>query len=588
MNSIRNCILNGRPAPSAHDTLELARIGTCQPHGVLIIADSQSGRINHISANCADLLGVEVADIIGQRVSDAFKDPASVAVLEDILQPGRLYFDNPQRASANGTDFEVVCHVRDGQLFVELEPYVEAANDYPTMVSHAMELLGRQTTRSGLYTSAVDLLQYVTGWDRVKLYKFVSHGHGVVVAEKKAADSALKHSFLNCYFSAGDTPEAALEILKTGKTRQKPTQAPSVLLMTKNADGVVEPTGANADLTDCWLRGIHSCDNGYNKNLGVGSNIIFPVIVDSELWGLFVVHNQEEAFLNYDSRAVIEQMTMMFIAKLLEVEETECNIKDRYDRGNALLSAIREAENIITPKGVSENNAAHALVAESMRRGTLSLTYNCPNVSPIEISGRRAGDQFAKDLLSLVNADGMAIIRPSLKGHIHLVGTTPEPLEVRGIASLFGTELPAFDQGEWRVFATDSLGDYTSLPDHVLSVSCGILAAPIGNDGDMIIWFREEQVLDVTWAGAPWTKKELNSDRMFRSRDDFKPTAGQLTGASRAWLDAEVILGARFAKTIGIHWENIKKSQMPQQASNNGAFAGSFNDVGQQFDRAFH
>ena len=169
MDNVRTRIFNGRPAPSTHDGLELARIGSCQPHGVIMVVAHATGVVEHVSANCGRLLGVEAHDVLGHRASEAFDDAASADVIEEILRPGRVHFDNPQVVHAGGTDFEAVCHVRGGHLFIELEPCVAAEHDYGTMVAHALDLLSAQTTRCGLYASSVDLMQYVTGWDRVKL-----------------------------------------------------------------------------------------------------------------------------------------------------------------------------------------------------------------------------------------------------------------------------------------------------------------------------------------------------------------------------------------------------------------------------------
>jgi two-component system, chemotaxis family, sensor kinase Cph1 len=479
MTNIRSCIFNGRPAPSTHDDLELARIGSCQPHGVILAVGRHSGCVEHVSANCMELLGVEAEEVLGQRASSIVSDPDSVSILESILQPGREYFDNPQLIVAGTAEFEAICHVRGEHLFIELEPMVEAENDYPTMVTHALDLLSRQQSRSGLYSAAVDLMQY-----RDRLGSREALPFRLARPWRRGRREALEGqpvagSFLNIHFSAADIPEAAKEILRTGKTRQKPTQAPSVMLVTRNASGVIMPSGEAVDLTDCWLRGIHPCDNGYNTNLGVGSNIIFPVMVDSELWGLFVVHNKEEKFLNYDSRSVIEQITMMFIARLLEIEEIEGRISDRYALGNEILKTVEDADGFMA-NPVGRTDRVRSFFIQAAQRGTLSLTPSCTGVGPVEYSGRRSGDSLSDDLLALVKADGAAVYRPSLGGHVHLVGKTPDPLEVRGIASLFGAGLPAFGEGEWRVFATDALGDYTSVPAGVLSVAAGLLAAPIG------------------------------------------------------------------------------------------------------------
>ena len=563
MPNIRSYILNGRPAPCEHDALPLARIGTVQPHGVMLIVVPETGLVEHVSANVEEILGVPARAVLGQKPTLAFQDPESRARIADILRPGRRYFDNPTPLSAQGRRFEAICHISNGRLFIEVEPGVEAHHDYQTMVSSALDAISRQTTVAGLYEASAKMMHFVTGYDRVKLYKFLSHGHGVVVGEQHAPDTKLPRSFIGYHFAASDIPESAKEILRTGKTRQKPTQRGSVPLLTLGTDGEPTESGQTIDMTDCWLRGIHPCDNGYNRNLGVGSNIIFPVNVDNVVWGLFVVHNQEERFLSYDSRAVIEQLTMMFASRLIELEATEARIAERQQMATQMLGAIEAGQQMLATTSAtrSEHGASirlHAMHAISRHVAALAPTYVSANGSDIAEPGRPE-DGFSTDLLRIADADGAAVIRAGAGGHVHLVGRTPDALTLRGIAAMFGSRLPAFDDNGWRVFATDALIDLVPGGATLREVACGLLAAPLGNRGDMIMWFRHERVIDATWAGRPPSGAELRSEKMFRSRDDFAAHRAPLDGASRPWLESEVMLAAQFAAAIGDFWSRQQR-----------------------------
>jgi light-regulated signal transduction histidine kinase (bacteriophytochrome) len=558
MPSIRSHIWNGRPAASEHDSLPIARIGTVQPHGVMMVVVPEDGTVEHVSANVDEILGIAPRALLGRPASVAFQDPDSAARLADILRPGRRFFDNPTPITARGRRFEAICHLRDGRLFLELEPYVEADHDYQTMVSAALDAISRQTTVQGLYDAAARMMEFVTRYDRVKLYKFLSHGHGVVVAEHHAPDSKLPASFLGYHFAAADIPEAAKEILRTGKTRQKPTQRGSVPLLTRGADGEVKESGPAVDMTDCWLRGIHPCDNGYNRNLGVGSNIIFPVCVDNTVWGLFVVHNREERFLNYDSRAVIEQLTMMFVSRLIELEAGEARIGERQQLAQQMLGAVEAGQALLTTTAAARGEHAapirlHAMLAVSRHVAALAPTYVSANGVDTAEPGR-AEDRFSSDLLRLADADGAAVIRSGAGGHVHLIGSTPDALTVRGIVALFGSRLPGFEEGGWRVFATDALADHVPALGAQRSVACGLLATPIGARGDFILWFRRERVVDAIWAGRPPSTAELRSEMMFRPRSDFMAHRAALAGASRPWLEVEVMLAAQFAGALGDLW----------------------------------
>ena len=567
MPTIRSHIWNGRPAPCEHDALPLARIGTVQPHGVMMIVSPDTGAVEHVSANVEPIFGVAPRMVLGSQPIVAFEDPASRQSIADIARPGRRFFDNPTQITVRGQRFEAICHINDNRLFIEIEPYVPAEHDYETMVQTALESMAQQTTVAGLYETAARLMHFVTRYDRVKLYKFLNHGHGVVVAEHHAPNSQLKASYLGYHFSAADIPEAAKDILRTGKTRQKPTQRGSVPLLMLGPDGMVRESGQAVDMTDCWLRGIHPCDNGYNRNLGVGSNIIFPVCVDNAVWGLFVVHNREEKFLNYDTRAVIEQMTMMFASRLIELEAMEARIPERLKMAMSMIGTIEAGQAALnTTSAIRGDQAAtlrlHAMHSLSKHVAALAPTYVSATGTDLAEPGR-AEDRFSADLLRVADADGAAVIRTGAGGHIHLVGSTPDATTVRGIASMFGSRLPGFSESGWRVFATDALPDHIPLSEALRTTATGLLAAPIGSRGDMILWFRKEHVVDATWAGRPPSGAELRSEAMFRPRTDFAAHRAPLCGASRPWLEAEVSLAAQFAAAITEFWQRTQRGGPP-------------------------
>jgi light-regulated signal transduction histidine kinase (bacteriophytochrome) len=142
---------------------------------------------------------------------------------------------------------------------------------------------------------------------------------------------------------------------------------------------------------------------------------------------------------------------------------------------------------------------------------------------------------------------------------VHLIGSTPDAITVCGLAGLFGTRLAGFADGGGRVFATDALGDYAPISAEVKGIASGLLAAPLGDRGDMIMWFRRERVIDATWAGKPPTEAERNSEMMFRSRSDFAAHRAPLAGASRAWLEAEVLLAAQFAQAVSEQWQRYQR-----------------------------
>jgi len=540
--------------------------------------------VEHVSANVKEILGMAVADVLGRSPIDIFKDAGSRERLSEILRPGRMFFDNPTILNANGNRFEAICHIRGGKLLIEIEPFVEAEKDYATLVAEATEQLAKQRSIDGLYQCAVEMMNFVTGYDRVKLYKFMSHGHGQVIAEKHSESSRMPASFLHVYFAASDIPGDAKEILATGKTRAKPQSgSPSVPLMTRSSDGSVVPSGPAIDLTDAWLRGIHECDNGYNRNLGVESNLIFPVCVDDRVWGLFVIHNLDCKFLNYDSRAVIEQMTMMFISKLIELEAAEARMDDRYKLASELISIVDNARRIIEQVSDARADASwiHKKTVQivSTQVATLSPRFFVDD----EVARPSAAlEKFEVDLLNMMDADGAAVVRAGRHSNVRLIGATPDSLTVRGIVAQFGDRLPSLTEGPYRVFATDALPDLIPMSGEARALACGIVAAALGDEaGNFVLWFRGENVVDAEWAGQPPSKQELMSPKMFRPKTSFALHRQPLDGASRPWLEIEVRLASEFGDAISAVWRKSlerRRSAETRRRTEHSGNIGGFHD----------
>ncbi|CAL75164.1 Bacteriophytochrome protein [Bradyrhizobium sp. ORS 278] len=590
MNTLASCIHNGRPAPCAHDSLPVARIGSCQPHGVMLVLTHGVDAIEHVSANVKEILGISVADALGRSPVEIFKESGSRERMLEILRPGRMFFDNPTMLTVNGRKFEAICHVRSGKLFIEIEPYVEAERDYATLVAEATEQLAKQRSIDGLYQCAVEMMNFVTGYDRVKLYKFVSHGHGQVVAEKHSETTRLPASFLHVFFAASDIPTDAMEILSTGKTRAKPQSgSPSVPLMTRSPDGGIVPTGSTLDLTDAWLRGIHECDNGYNRNLGVESNLIFPVNVDDRVWGLFVIHNFECKFLNYDSRVVIEQMTMMFISKLIELEALEARIDDRYKIASELIAAVDNGRRIIEQIGESRADSSwiHKKTCQMVAAQLAALS---PRFFVDEEAAKPAAalEKFEVDLLNMMDADGAAIVRAGRHSHVRLIGSTPDSLTVRGIVAQFGDRLPSLAESNFRVFATDALPDMLPISGEARARACGMVATALGDEsGNFILWFRAENVIDAEWAGQPPSRQELMSPKMFRPKTSFALHRQPLDGASRPWLEVEVRLAAEFGDAISAVWRKSLDRRRPADSRRRTELAGNMGGYQEQGQKSY-
>jgi len=552
MDSIRSRIHNAGVASFPHDDLPIARIGIVQPHGVMAVTSAQGRAIEHVSANIEQILGVKPEQALGRDIAQLFNDPGARSAIEAASEPGRIYYDNPIWASCNGRPFEIVVHVQNGQRIFEIEPFVAPDRDYLSLVADATGKLSQQSSIPSLYRAAVDLLQAVTGYDRVMLYRFEGRGHGQVVAEKLGCDTL---SFDQLYFPAADIPAEARRLLTNGKTRYTPcVTRPGSPMLTRSAQGEIVESGDAIDMTRAWLRGVHSCHNGYMSHISTKGSMVFPVIVDDLIWGLFVCHNGEEKYLDFESRIVVEQMTMMFICKLLELERVEARLDIRHEQLQRLCEGLASASELCRNIGgvaAGQRSRVHAETLAGLARDVANLAPGVVGTEYLRNEEGRPLSAFEQDLLAFVQADSAAVIRA---GQVRLVGSAPSALEVIGLAAAFGGALPSLVDSQHRIWATNCLPSLLPSAHSIRGRACGLMAVPLDEAGrDVLMWFRREEVTDATWAGQPPSEEELRASSMNTPRSSFGRVALRIGGVSRDWTEPQALMAAEFGRSARLH-----------------------------------
>ncbi|HEX2943083.1 MAG TPA: hypothetical protein VHO91_18675, partial [Rhodopila sp.] len=126
-------------------------------------------------------------------------------------------------------------------------------------------------------------------------------------------------------------------------------------------------------------------------------------------------------------------------------------------------------------------------------------------------------------------------------GRVRRIGDAPPEMAVYAIASMFGRELPDLLGGDLHIYATDCLSIHVPVANAVKDRAAGILAVALSLDSPAyLIWFRREQIQEVTWAGNP------SADAMSAGADGLNPRASfeawkqDIRGLSRAWVIEDV------------------------------------------------
>jgi diguanylate cyclase (GGDEF)-like protein len=150
------------------------------------------------------------------------------------------------------------------------------------------EVIARLRRVEGLepfFAECVKVIQEVSGFDRVMIYRFLSDDCGEVVAEHTSAHYQQK--YLGLRFPATDVPSQARRLYLINRLR--------VLAdVEASTDALVPPTlpdGTLLDQSHCMLRGLSEVHLVYLRNMGVRATLTLSLVCDGKLWGLIACHH---------------------------------------------------------------------------------------------------------------------------------------------------------------------------------------------------------------------------------------------------------------------------------------------------------
>lgn len=256
--------------------------GAIQPHGAIVIADSE-GQITHASENidqflrpAPEIIGTELSGPIASVVSDLGPEPGSRAVRLNIELEG-------------GASSVVATRSENGSVSVELLPSQAGEDSATPMPIIAYSEFADQKALAIARQQLVDHIQAHTGFERVLYYEFHDDETGEVVAE--AVSKTAKGSYFGLRFPASDIPQVARDLyMKTlWRTIPDSSAAPVNILGHDNAP---------PDLSLVDLRSVSPVHQSYMLNMGVGGAISVPVKTASRLHALISCHSPEPKALS--------------------------------------------------------------------------------------------------------------------------------------------------------------------------------------------------------------------------------------------------------------------------------------------------
>ena len=477
--------------------------GSVQPHGFLLVLDAADLRVLQASENVERWLGIPARELIGCRfaelVSETFDLRMHLTRLpEEEVFPFHIGDVCLRQGAPYNAPLHLLAHHHDQVLITEFEPPrlptdLAGQGDYYPLVRSFVSTLHLAGSLEELLQQTVVQLKRITGFGRIKAYRFDADGNGQVLAE--VADPGYP-SYLGLCFPASDIPRQARELYRVNRIRviEDANYEPSPLLPAANPR-----TGKALDMSFTGLRSVSPVHLQYMRNMGTLASMSLSIVVDGQLWGLVSCHNQQPRAVDLRTRTACELLASVLS---LQIESRESHASTR-----KLLELRQYIVRMIS------SMADHDDVSEGLR--------DLPEV-----------------LLAFAGAQGAAVISAE---RCDLIGQTPPAAQVTALVHWLA------QRGDDQVFHSDNLRrDIDELPE-LAAHAGGVLAVAISQiHSHYLLWFRPEQVRTVNWAGQP--SKQVGAQGTLDPRHSFERWQEQLHGYCEPW-DAQVIEGVQELRT---------------------------------------
>ncbi|WP_437881564.1 ATP-binding protein [Pseudomonas sp. LRF_L74] len=468
--------------------------GSIQPQGFMLVFANDL-RVQQVSENVCQWIGLEPSALIGASLSSLVEGHAALLASLDAL-PGNeqtpYHLANVQfRAPAREVSLAMLVHRHDGVLIAEFEPSERSTTYgelYPLIRTFIGQLQDAESVEQ-LCRLAVDEVKRITGFGRVKAYRFDAEGNGLVLAEQADADYT---RYLGLCFPASDIPAQARALYCANRIRViEDANYRAVAIVPANNP----QTGKPLDLSFAILRSVSPVHLQYMRNMRTLGSMSISIVVRGKLWGLVSCHEHEPRRVGFQNRAACELLGRMLS---LQIESREAHAETQR------LLGLRQRIVQLLSSMADRDSVSDGLLA-------LPQTF-----------------------LDFARAKGAAIVIGST---CHLLGLTPPKEAVGDLVDWLA------ERGCHDVYHSDNVGrDLPHLPRLADSIG-GVMVIAISEiHSHYLIWFKPEHVRTVEWAGRP--QKQVSPSGALDPRSSFEGWKEIVRGFSSPW-DAIEVDGAR-------------------------------------------
>ncbi|HOY04449.1 MAG TPA: GAF domain-containing protein [Saprospiraceae bacterium] len=484
--------------------------GSIQQHGFLLgikTTDEHLFIIDYCSENCIDYLPFTYDFLLGKSIADVF-GPEMENVLLDYQKDSGTGGNRFVTLEYADRSFYCSLHKSAGILVLEGELVSSTSDHYEAVQQQTQQLLSymqqSQTLQQLCQLVAADTRK-ITGYDRVMIYRFDDHYNGEVFAESLRNDL---EPFLGLHYPHTDIPVQARQLYIKNLLRiiSDVHYSPSPIYT------VNDSPDKNLDLSMATLRSTSPIHIQYLINMGVSATLTISLVHKNRLWGLIACHHYSPKNISPDIR-LAAQLQGHFITSQIEIRENN----EQYENSAHANSALQQM--LARP---------FALVAESF-------------AEIVQIP----------ELLQLCNAHGVAIL---FRGAVYRGGITPSVEAIVELAAWLATS------SNGKPLHSASIQTLFPQFETACETTAGLLYHPLHHDRDCIIWFRQETITQVNWAGNP--AKSIEKDQNGLSpRKSFALWQETVKCHSKKWLPYELETASIFSQHMQRHRSAILLSE---------------------------
>ncbi len=471
--------------------------GSIQPHGALLLLDDAGTTILQASVNAASFLGLD-AEPVGRPLA-ALPGTVAVRIAAHLTAPlHRRTIAVRGTIGEPPTAVDALLHrPPDGGLIVELEKAGPAVRPREEVETATQQILGAHSLQA-LANETAGLIERLTGYDRVMVYRFDELGHGQVFSEVRKDGL---EAFLGNRYPASDIPEIARRLYLQKRIRL----LVDVDYVSQGLVPQLNPlNGRELDMSLCSLRSMSPIHLQYLRNMGVRATLVVSLVVGGELWGLIACHHYSPFFVPFETRALCEivgELVATRIAALDSVAQSQSEL------------IVRRLETRMVQAIASDGDWCTAVFADP------------------------------RAILDTMAATGAALVQD---GQVRTIGDVPASAAIRDVV--------AWLDGRPRepLIATAYLGRDAPSLVHLVQDAAGLLAVPIAAEpGQYLLWFRPERVKTVIWGGDPNKPVIVGTDpRQLSPRLSFAQWHQVVEGTSDPWTRADRGTAQLVGKTI--------------------------------------